>query len=71
MSSDYISLRIPVYTIAHSLALGHFFLTFGLQVHMYTCMLAFARLMASHHTVKVHDIIAKHCTQIDQCHGPE
>ena len=28
---------------------------------MYTRMHAFARLIASHHTVKVHDVTAEHC----------
>ena len=37
---------------------------------MYTCMHAFARLIASHHMVKVHDVTAKHCALIDQRHAP-
>ena len=43
------------------LPLGQSFLTFGPEFHMYTCMHAFARLVASHQTVKVHDVTAKHC----------
>ena len=53
--------------------LGHPFLTFGADFHMYTCMHAFARLIASHPTVKVHDVdvTAKHYVLIDQRHAPE
>ena len=36
------------------------------EFHMYTCMYASARLIASHHTVKVHDVTGKHCAPIDQ-----
>ena len=39
--------------------LGHSFLTFGPEFHMYTCMHVFARLIASHHTVKVHNVTAE------------
>ena len=49
----------------------HSFLTFGPEFHMYTCMHALARLLASYHTVKVHDVTAKHCAPIDQRHAPE
>ena len=52
-------------------SLGHSFLTFGPEFHMYTCMHAVARLIASHHTVKVHDVTAKHCALIDQRQAPE
>ena len=52
-------------------SLGHSFLTFGPEFHMYTCMHAFARLIASHHTVKVHDVTAKHCELIDERQSPE
>ena len=31
---------------------------------MYTCLLAFAQLIASHPTVKVHDVTAEHCAPI-------
>ena len=50
---------------------GHSFLTFGPEFHMYPCMHVFARLIASHRTVKVHDVTAKHCAIIDQGHAPE
>ena len=43
------------------MALGQPLLTFGPEFHMYKCMHAFARLIASHHMVKVHDVTAKHC----------
>ena len=42
-------------------ALGQSLLTFGPEFHMYTYMHAFAKLTASHHMVKVHDVTAKHC----------
>ena len=38
--------------------------------YMYTCMHASTRLIASHHTLKVHDVTAKHCALIDQRHAP-
>ena len=41
-------------------ALGQSVLTLGLELHMYTCMHAFATLTASHHMVKVHDVNTKH-----------
>ena len=53
------SLAWPEYM--HWSSLGHSFLTFGLEFHMYTCMHTFARLIASHHTVKVHDVTSEHC----------
>ena len=53
------------------LPLGHFFVTFGPEFHLYTCMHAFVRLIASHYTVKVHDVTAKRCTPIDQRQAPE
>ena len=51
---------------------GHSSLTFWPEFHMYTCMHAFARFIASHHTVKVHDVTAKQCAQwlIDPPHAP-
>ena len=44
--------------------LGQSLLTFGPEFHMYTYMHAFAKLTASHHMVKVHDVTGKHvqCT---------
>ena len=53
------------------LALGHSQLTFGPEFYMYTCIHAFARLISSHHTVKVHDVTTKHCAPIDKRHAPE
>ena len=45
--------------------LGQSLLTFGPEFHMYTCMHAFARLIASHHMVKVLDLTAEHCALIN------
>ena len=38
------------------------------HMYVYTCL---PKLIASHHTVKVHDVTAKHCALIDQRHTPE
>ena len=38
------------------------FLTyFGPRFHIYTCMHAFARFVASHHPAKIHDVTGEHC----------
>ena len=37
---------------------------FWAGISMYTCMHAFARLITSHNTVKVHDVTPEHCAQI-------
>ena len=50
--------RISDSIVSDQCALGHSFLTFGPEFHMYTCMQAFTRRMASHHAVKVHDVTA-------------
>ena len=50
---------------------GQAMLTFVTEFHTYTCMHAFGRLIVSHHTVKVHDVTAKHCSPIDQRQAPE
>ena len=42
----------------------HSLLTFGPEFHMDTCIHAFARLIASHKTVNMHDVTANHCTPI-------
>ena len=52
-------------------ALGQSVLTFGLEFHMYTCMYAFTRRIASPHTVKVDHVTAKHCATIAQRQAPE
>ena len=51
--------------------LGQSVLTFGPEFHIYTSIHAFARLTASHHTAKVHDVTAKHCAPIDERQAPE
>ena len=50
--------------ITQSYPLGHSWLTFRPAFHLFTCMHAFARLIASYHTVKVHDITTEHCAPI-------
>ena len=62
------NLHIRLYSCSFDLVaqgrhpLRHSFLTFGPEFHMYTCMRVFAMLIASHHTVKMHDVTAKHST---------
>ena len=57
--------------IKRSNDLRTFLLTFRPEFHMYTCMHAFAKCIASHHTVKVHEVTAKNCSPIDQHQASE